>query len=264
METKAPSTDIFQAKDAKLPTGWIEKFTDEFFQSHGTGIHLARNQIKIFDINGQSLNIKKYCIPPVVNRFIYSLGIRRPKAKTTFVNALEIRRRGFNTPQPYGYMIKRRGGLINYSYFFSEQLIGVKRIEHHCTDKKLIAAVARFTADLHEKGLLHIDYTAHNILYREENGKYTFYLVDINRFKFRDGPWPVSAVLSNLMKPFENDEMLTYFVQEYATCRGADPNIVKKVLRWRHFRNLYNKVKRLSKKIPGANLLLNKPLSKKK
>ncbi len=257
---------LFQANQGALPPQFIEQLPPDFFEHGGTLIHNARNQIKVFEMNGRAVNVKKYCIPPIINRIFYSYGLRRPKAKTTFVNAQALLKRGVLTPKPYGYIIERNSlGLITYSYFFSEQLCGVKPLGYDCKDKKLITAVANFTAKLHESGLLHIDYTPNNILYRQENAQYTFYLVDINRFSFRNSPWPVRKVLNNLMKPFENDESLMFFVQEYAKARGVDGGkIVQHVLRLRHLRNRYDNFKANLKKIPGAYLFLNQPLSRKK
>ena len=254
---------VYQAPNSALPDGYIASLPTDFFDHGGTLIHNARNQIKVFDVNGHKINVKKYCIPPILNRIFYSYGIRRPKAKTTFVNAQEILRRGFHTPTPYGFIIERNAlGLITYSYFFSEQLEDVKPLGYACHDKNLITAVANFTTKLHESGLLHIDYTPNNILHTKEN---TFYLVDINRFGFRKTAWPVRKVLNNLMKPFENDASLMFFVQEYAKARGVNGDeIVKYVLSLRHLRNRYDDFKAKLKKIPGAYLFLNQPLSKKK
>ena len=51
--------------------------------------------------------------------------------------------------------------------------------------KEMIDAFAAFTLDLHNKGVLHKDYSPGNILFNlDENGKYHFYLIDINRMKF--------------------------------------------------------------------------------
>ncbi len=259
------SCTVYQSPTAPLPEGFVANTPADFTAGNGQIIHNARNQIRVFDINGHLVNVKKYCIPPIINRIFYSYGIRRPKAKTTFLNAQEILKRGFRTPAPYGYLIERnRLGLITYSYFASEQLTDVKPLGYACTDKRLITAVAQFTAHLHQSGLLHIDYTPNNILYRVENGQYTFYMVDINRFAFRKSAWPVHKVLNNLMKPFETDDNLVFFVQEYAKARNIDPsNIVKKVLRLRHLRNSYDIFKAKLKKIPGAYLFLNQPLSGK-
>ena len=256
----------FQVPKSPLPDGFIAKLTDDFFATGGKIIHNARNQIKVFTVHETAVNIKKYCIPPIINRIFYSYGIRRPKAKTTFLNAQEILKRGFHTPAPYGYVLERNAlGLITYSYFASEQLTDVKPVGHKCQDKQLIAAVAQYTAQLHEKGLLHIDYTPNNILYRTTKQGYEFYLVDINRFSFRNTSWPVHKVLNNLMKPFEDDETLIFFVKAYAQARKIKAeDIVNQVLRLRHLRNNYDSFKANLKKIPGAYLFLNQPLSGKK
>ena len=37
------------------------------------GINLS---IRVFDIAGKKINVKKFCIPPIVNRILYSLGWR--------------------------------------------------------------------------------------------------------------------------------------------------------------------------------------------
>ncbi len=256
---------VYQAKNTVLPDGYLAQLPHGFFDHGGQLIHNARNQIKVFEVNGHKINVKKYCIPPIINRIFYSYGLRRPKAKTTFANAQEILKRGFWTPAPYGYIIERNAlGLITYSYFFSQQLDNVSPVGHGCTDKDLITDVARFTADLHTHGLLHIDYTPNNILVRMQDGKRRFYLVDINRFSFRHTAWPVRKVLNNLMKPFWNDDVLTFFVQQYAKARGVSQDIVKQVLRLRHLRNRYDDFKDGLKKIPGAYLFLNQPLSGKK
>ena len=253
--------EIFQDAGAPLPADFIAQLPD-FFSNNGTVIHNARNQIRVFEVNGRKINVKKFCIPPIVNRVLYSLGWRTPKALTTYRNAQEILKRGFHTPAPYGYRIERKGGLINFSYFVSEQVTGMRQIREGGNDPALIKAVAKYTADMHAKGLFHRDFTPGNILYHVENGEHHFMLVDINRFRFFDGPVPRRLIMRNLGQPFPQDDMLKSFVREYSHYAPWAGNAEKTILRRRHIRNLYNKTKRALKKIPGANLFLNKPLQK--
>ena len=259
----AYSREVFQAGACVLPKNFIEQLP-EAFPRLGHIIHNARNQIRVFEWESGPINIKKYCIPPIVNRILYSLGWRTPKAQTTFQNALEIIRRGFRTPQPLGYIIERQGGLINYSYFISEQLQGFQTLRLREADwDGLIKALARYTVQLHQAGLRHKDYTPGNILYTEKDGQFHFALVDINRFRIYQKPVGLWAALTNLMQPFENDEHLKLFVSEYAKLRQINRSFCTAyVLFLRHMRNAYNKTKRALKKIPGANLLLGKPLGK--
>lgn len=253
--------EVYQEGDTP-PPGFIQQLP-EYFSGHGRILHNARNQIRAYELDGKEVNVKKFCIPPLVNRILYSLGWRTPKAKNTFLNANAIIKRGFQTPRPYGYVIERSAGLINYSYFVSEQLQDVKPIGHECTDKQLTAALAKYTADLHKAGLMHRDYTPNNILYNECNGKYSFALVDINRFRIQNKPIGCYRSVCNLMQPFQTDDMLTFFVAEYAKYRNINVKLATRyVLFLRHIRTLYDKVKRVLKKLPGAYILLNKPLGK--
>ena len=244
---------------APLPGDFLQNLPD-FFNTGGTIIHNERNQIRVFDVNGHKINIKKFCIPPIVNRVLYSLGWRTPKAAATYRNAQEILKRGFHTPAPYGYRIERTGGLINFSYFVSQQIENMQPIRDGGNDPELIKALAKYTADMHAKGLFHRDFTPGNILYCTENGEYQFSLVDINRFRFFNGPVPRNLVLRNLMQPFYKDELLRKFIREYQNFAPSVGEVETVVLRRRHLRNAYDTFKRNLKKIPGAYIFLNKPL----
>lgn len=257
---------FFYAPDATLPKEFVEKMP-QLFPEQGVTIHQARNIIKVFDNptgEGPKINVKKYCIPPIINRIFYSIGLRTPKAKTTYLNACQLIKRGIKTPNPYAYIIEKEGWLIRFSYFFSEQVEGFQAIRKNAEDKNLLKAVARYTADMHEKGCLHKDYTPGNILYRETGGKYEFVLVDINRFTFQKKPISAWCAFEALMKPYHDEDLLKEFVLEYAKYRGVSPKLWLPILLLRKYRRLYDKTKKVLKKIPGAHLLLGKPLGKKK
>lgn len=261
-QKKFYTREVFQQGE-NLPKDFIKQLP-ETFSGSGRILHNVRNQIRVYELNGQEVNVKKFCISPIINRILYSLGLRTPKAKTTFLNAEAIIKRGFQTPKPYGYVIERQAGLINYSYFVSEQMQNVRPMSHQCTDKKLTSALAKYTADLHQAGLMHKDYNPGNILYREDNGKYSFALVDINRFHIQDKPIGSYDAICNLMQPFQDDDMLAFFVSEYAKHRKINVKLATRyVLFLRHTRTLYGKCKRALKKIPGAYIFLNQPLGKK-
>jgi len=255
------SQTVFQASDIPFAADFIPQ-VPAFFTKRGEIIHNSRNQIRVFEENGQAVNVKKYCIPPIVNRILYSLGWRTPKAKATYQNAVKILENGFLTPRPFGYILQRKAGLLNFSYFISEQIQHMQPMGYKTHPHALITALANYTADLHEKGMLHLDYTPNNILLVEKDGQYTFALVDINRFRFYKEEVPLNAVLTNLMKPFHDDEQLKMFVIEYAKRRGWDENLYKRVLKRRHLRNAYDDFKSRLKKIPFAKLFINKPLGK--
>ena len=255
--------EIYQVPDAQLPENFTARLPENFTKG-GRILHNARNQIRIYELEGKEVNVKKFCIPPIINRILYSLGWRTPKAKTTFLNAQEILKRGFQTPRPFGYIIERTAGLINFSYFISEQVQGVATLRQPPTHiEPMIDALAEYTARLHRAGLMHKDYTPGNILYQEQDGTFNFMLVDINRFRIQQTPIGLWRSISNLMQPFENDEHLKMFVKAYAKYRKINQTLATfHVLFLRHTRNAYNSVKRALKKLPGAYILLNKPLGK--
>ena len=50
--------------------------------------------------------------------------------------------------------------------------------------KSLINDFAEYTYNLHKSGIVHYDYNLSNILFHEEDGKYKFTVLDINRVVF--------------------------------------------------------------------------------
>ena len=232
----------------------------EYFNNHGETIFKARNEIKVFNLNGYKINVKKYCIPPIVNRVFYSVGIRTPKCKSAFLNASKILRAGFETPKPYAYIIERRNGLIRHSYLVSEQLENVTQIRSG-KGLNLIKEFANYTAVLHEKGLNPIDYTPGNILFRRENGKCRFFLVDVNRFKFKNKPLNINQAPYNLYTTMSSTRNLNYFINCYANLRAMNAKyLIGKTFFLRYVRDMYNKFKRILKKFPGAGKLIGKPI----
>lgn len=245
----------------------LEKYKDfinaipTIFDTDGIVIHKARNEIKVFEYAGKKFNVKKYCIPPVINRIFYSIGIRTPKAKNAYQNAKKIIAKGFSTPEPFGYIIERKFGLINYSYLVTEQ-IDYTPIRSQFKNHRLIRAVAKYIAELHKNGLFPRDCTAGNILYKENAGKYAFSLVDINRFFFRKREIPFLEATLNVAHVFEQKNSLIYFLVCYSKHRKnfnakKAINIIKDT---RKSGKVYENVKHNLKKIPGASLLINKPI----
>lgn len=263
MNKISDSVFVYSAKNSGLPEGFIQKVPD-LFSEKGLCIHNARNQIKVYEEGGMKINVKKYCIPPIINRILYSIGLRRPKAKSAYLNAVKLRQMGFDTPKPFGYIIQRKYGIINYSYFISEQL-NMPRMGHDCKNRELIKALAEYTAKMHEHGLIDKDFTANNILYSREGKNYHFALVDINRFKFKKKAVGMLQSCQTLMKPLRSENKLKFFVSRYAECRGFNKRFMtERVIFLRRRRNLYEIVKKFMKKLPGAKYVTGKNLRKKK
>ncbi|MBR6806428.1 MAG: hypothetical protein IKM47_07970 [Bacteroidaceae bacterium] len=150
-----------------------------------------RNTVELADINGTTFVIKRYKVPNIFNRIAYTC-FRKSKAQRAYEYALKIMRCGISTPFPVAYIETSRGGLFHTGYFISEYIpyptLDTWREQKHSEEenKKLTEDFINFTIDLHEKGILPLDYNPGNIFYHkdEESGEYRFALTDINRAKF--------------------------------------------------------------------------------
>lgn len=192
------------------------------FENGGTVVQDRRNTIKIFDIGGYCVNVKRYRRPVWINRVAYTF-FRKPKSVRAYENAMRLRDKGFDTPAPVAHMEEYGHGLLSSSYFLSMQLKNVREIReyYHAKGKDaepVLRAFARFSAALHESGILHLDYSPGNILITDGNGGPHFSLVDINRMKFTDVD--MKAGCANFARLFEYDETIAVIAGEYAAARG--------------------------------------------
>ena len=111
----------------------------EVFPVSGEVLHEGRNQIRAFDIGGESLVVKRYKRPHLFNRVMYSF-FRKNKARRAYEHALRLRGMGFDTPEPVAWSEYRKDGLIADTYFVSRdgttgsyrfQLIDINRMRFH-------------------------------------------------------------------------------------------------------------------------------------
>ncbi len=269
MEIKRKDGSVLQICKSKVYDLTKLGLTDDFlknlpdnFDNIGKVIYAERNQIKVVDFNGYKINIKKYCIPPIINRIFYSTGLRTPKCISAFINAEKILNAGFETPKPYAYIIERKNGLIRYSYFISDQIENAKQVREY-QGNDFLRAYAIYTAQIHEKGLFPRDYTPGNILCRKEDDKYHFFLIDVNRFNFKNKPLTLNQAPYNLYTTMSDENDLCFFIHCYSEYRNMNEKYLKyKTFLCRRVRAKYSALKRLLKKIPGAKKLTLKPIKK--
>jgi len=215
--------------------GFIESIPNSF-ETEGRIIYSGRNLIKVMEVDGIEINVKRYGIPAFVNRVVYSF-FRVPKGRRAFEYPQMLLQKGFETPVPIAYIEQRRCGLIDYSYFVSMQSpyqrnfyeFGNADIEH-CKD--VVIEFARYTAELHQAGIMHRDYSPGNILFDKINGKYHFMLVDINRMSF--GRISVEMGCANFARLWGQKAFFRLLAKEYAQARHADEAYcVERVLSYR-------------------------------
>ena len=218
---------------------FLQQFVQDLptrFASEGKVIQDKRNTIKVFEYKELEINVKRYRVPIFINRIAYRF-FRKSKAVKAYFNSLEVRKRGFNTPESIDCIETFRGGLLHYSYYISLQCPFHKEMRELyfgplTGNEDLLRAFARYTAALHEAGICHQDYSPGNVLVNGEGDCFQFALIDINRMKFRQ--MDLKKGCKNLMRMFENEEIYTFIAQEYARSRHFDPQQCKA---WIHYYN---------------------------
>lgn len=213
----------------------------ERFDKEGESIFLARNEIRLYDEGGFTLNVKSYKVPILINRIAYTF-FRPSKASRAYEHALTLLSKGFQTPDPVAYIETKKSGLLHRSFFISlhTPMDGHMRLfndedANNEGKEDLIKAFAEFTARLHEADVLHCDYSPGNILREkvDEMGNYNFSLVDINRMQFR--PVSVEMGCKNFRRMRGNDEFFRLCATYYAKGRGADvEQCVEAFLRYKY------------------------------
>lgn len=194
-------------------------------ETQGVVVQDRRNLIKTIEVDGKTFNVKRFRIPIWINRFAYTF-LRAPKARKAYRNAETLLARGFDTPEPVALIEQYENRLLSYSFFVSLQLTGVREIREHYFskaeggDRELLEAFARYTAALHEAGVLHKDYSPGNILISGDGADARFSLVDINRMRF--GNVGMQEGLANFARLFEYDRAVEVIAEEYIRARAFD------------------------------------------
>ena len=205
---------------------WLEQLPATFSEQ-GKVIYDARNQIRIMNgWDGSEVCVKRFHAPRFLNRFVYSFW-RMQKAIRAFHNALRLKLAGIGTPEPVAFLLTKRFGLLGESYLVSRKSSLTRNFyefRHHplAGNEDIVRAFARFTALMHEKGILHKDYSPGNILFdRQKDGSVAFEIVDINRMTF-DRPVDLDTACRNFCRLWGKEDFFRLLAKEYAKARGFD------------------------------------------
>jgi hypothetical protein len=229
----------------------------ENFDSGGEPIGEAvRNSIKVFDLDGIRLNIKSFKVPNLLNKIIYGY-LRKSKARRSFEYADKLLQMGFGTPKPIAFAENRSAiGLLD-SYYVSEQLdydlmFRELTVNPDYPDfENILKQFAKFSFDLHEKGVEFIDNTSGNTLIKQTSpGHYDFYLVDLNRMNF-GASMTLEKRLSNIAKLTNNRGVLEVIAREYARLSGESPEqLLASLIRYADgFLERFNRRRRIKQKL---------------
>lgn len=194
------------------------------FDNQGEVLFGGRNIIRDISIGEFRLNVKSFKVPNIINQFVYD-NFRTSKARRSFEYANILLEKEINTPDPVAYLEQKQGLRFLQSYYISIQeefdgLMREFRTGELAGRENLLSQFAIFTADMHKKEVLHLDYSPGNILYKKEDHIYHFYLVDLNRMYF--GNISMDLGCKSFRRLWGNDEMIKFIASEYAKARNFD------------------------------------------
>ena len=219
----------------------------EHFQNDDHTIHKARNEIKVIPYKGRKFVVKSFKKPSALKALYYT---KTPsKAKRSYEYALKL---GELTPKPIGYIEFYEKGRLAESFYVSEHFAydytmkEVLRDADFQNPKEALEAFAVFSSKLHDMGVLHKDYSAGNILIKEQKGEYIFKIVDLNRMAFK------TLTLDERLKNFDmlwaSPQKMKIIATKYAQINNLDPHIVvKKALHYSFMLKLRKNIKKLLK-----------------
>ena len=220
---------------------WITQLPETFAQQ-GEVIYDARNQIRLITTqDGSEVCVKRFHAPRWLNRWIYSY-VRTPKAERAYQNALRLSELGIGTPEPIAYVLITPHGLLGESYLVSKRSALTRNLyefRHHPLEghESIVRAFAQYTALMHDKGVLHKDYSPGNILFDiTKDGTVQFEVVDINRMRFNHRV-SCDEGCRNFCRLWGNEDFFTLLAREYACARGFDSDVCVRltIKYWKRF-----------------------------
>ncbi|WP_430611906.1 lipopolysaccharide kinase InaA family protein [Flavobacterium sp. JP2137] len=197
-----------------------------------------RNIIKVFRFKGYDINIKSFKIPNTFNKIVYKY-FRKSKAQRSYEHAKILLSKGINTPTPIAYHEAFSSLGLKQSYYVSLQLPAsftfreVDMAPNSPERNHVLRQFTRFTWKLHELGIEFLDHSPGNTLIRKKSeGQYDFYIVDLNRMKFRKH-LSFDERMKNMSRLTTSTEVSCIMSQEYAKLYDKSPQEVFEKL-WQH------------------------------
>lgn len=199
---------------------------DEHFEKEGHEIFRDRNVLRTLRVGDLTLCVKRYA--PLSLRASLAVRVyKASKGKRAYFTPLELRERGFESPDPVAFVKYPKGLLRTTTYFVclqSDYRYSLADIMTLKSDVRqtVTQAFAHFAARLHEDGFLHRDFSASNILFDLVNGRYHFALIDTNSIRI-GRPVSIEKGCANFSRLVGDDNFFGQLAHDYAIARKADP-----------------------------------------
>lgn len=215
----------------------------------------SRNTVKSFKINNFHVVVKAFKPPHLINKISYRF-FRKSKARRSYEYAQKLQELKIGTPAPIAYFENFSTFLFKDSYYISEYLESdldyrdLIEIPNYPDQENILKQFAAFTKDLHDKGILFKDHSPGNTLIKNAgNGKYIFYLVDLNRMEFKNLSF--EERISNFSKLTPKKEMVRIMAYTYAELGLYDKEEVFEKM-WKmteDFQNKYHKKRKIKRRV---------------
>jgi hypothetical protein len=191
------------------------------FQTKGAYVTKGeRNVIKSFKVGGETLNVKSFKTPKIVNSFVYK-HLRKSKAKRSFEYAVKLIECNILTPFPVGYVENSTASGLTSSYYISKHVdydFDFRVLIHNPlfnNREEILKQFTQFTYQLHENNINFLDHSPGNTLIVENGPKYDFYLIDLNRMQFEI--MDLAKRMENLKRLWLSKKMIRIVATEYAS-----------------------------------------------
>jgi len=215
-----------------------------------------RNSIKLFKLNDITVNVKSFKTPHFINKIAYKY-FRKSKARRSFEYANKLNELGVGTPEPIAFYESFSLIGLEESYYICKHLkydLTYRELTKNLDypdHKKILKQFAKFTWEMHEKGIYFKDHSPGNTLIVKNGENYDFFLVDLNRMSFFELDF--ESRMKNFSRLTPNKEMVKTMSEAYATLSGVD---FKKVFdrMWfytQQFQEKFNRKKRIKQKVLG-------------
>ena len=215
-----------------------------------------RNAIKLFEVEGITLNIKSFKRPNLINKIVYRY-FRKSKARRSFEFASKLMEMQIGTPQPVAFFENYDFIGLKESYYACEHLENVfefrEIVQNEAFENRdfIIRKFTQFTFEMHEKGIEFLDHSPGNtLIHKNADGSYSFFLVDLNRMKFHE-TIDFKTRMKNLSKITHKKDMIAVMSNEYAKLSNGDETTIFETM-WgltADFQYRFHRKKRIKKKL---------------
>lgn len=213
--------------DYKNQQNQIESVFQNFETTGSDFVVGKRNKIKIFEVEGEKINVKSFKIPNKINQFVYRY-LRKSKAKRSYEFANILLQKGIGTPTPVAFKENYNLFGLQTSFYASahqdydltfRELVEIK---NYPDEENILRQFTRFSYKMHEAGIEFKDHSPGNTLIKKSNdGDYKFFLVDLNRMNFHD-KMDIELRMKNLSRLTPKEEMVKIMSKEYAKISGEN------------------------------------------